>query len=328
MQESTPLISVLICTHNPNRYVLDWVLDTLVDQTLPSSEYEIVVVDNNSTTPIEAEALKGKRPLPLRVIREPRPGKTFACCTAIREARSPLLVMVDDDNGLAADYLAEAARIARENPGIGAFGGIARLLTDQRLPVWKRRLLPYLAVRDYGPEAITSFDSRWGKWEPVGAGMVFKREVGLRFIECMETNPLAHHLTRLGRGHPIGEDTLLARVSYWIGYSCSYQPTLRLSHLIKGSRMKTRRLVRLIQSCARAWVINEWLCGRPPAGDSWPRLAVELIQRLRFRINEEGFRTGLVLWSWDWGQLQQAKAMAREHSSVAQPRSRSADNAG
>jgi hypothetical protein len=328
MQGSTPLISVLICTYNPNRYVLDWVLDTLLDQSLPSSQYEIVVVDNNSRTPIEAEALKGKRPLPLRVIREPRPGKTFACCTAIREARAPLLVIVDDDNGLAANYLAEAVRIARENPEIGAFGGVARLLTEQRVPQWKERLLPYLAVRDYGLEAITSSESHWGKWEPIGAGMVFRREAGLRFIECLETNPIAHRLNRRGRTHIGGEDQLLARAAGWAGYACSYQPSLRISHCIPVSRLRARQLVRTIHGSARAWVINEWLCGRPPARASWFRLAVELIQRLRFRIKEEGFRTGVVLWSWDWGQFKQTKAMSGQQSSAAQPTSRPADRTG
>jgi hypothetical protein len=328
MQGNTPLISVLICTYNPNRYVLDWVLDTLVDQTLPSSQYEIVVVDNNSQTPIEGEALKGKRPLPLRVVREPRPGRIFACCTAIREARAPLLVTVDDDNGLAANYLAEAVRIARENPEIGAFGGIAKLLTNERVPKWKQRLFPYLAVRDYGPEAITSSESYWGKWEPVGAGMVFKREVGLRFIECLETNPIAHRLNRRDRNYIRGEDQLLTRAATWAGYACSYQPALRLSHCIQVSRLTARRLARTIHACARAWVVNEWVCGRPPASGSWFRLAMELLQRLRFRIKEEGFMTGAVLWSWDWGEFKQTKAMARQRSSAAQPSSRPADRTG
>jgi glycosyltransferase involved in cell wall biosynthesis len=310
MPAGEPLISVLICTCDPNPYTLDWVLGSLLQQTLPTSEFEIVLVDNNSRKPLEGEALRKGRPLPMRVFLETRSGKIFAACTAFREARAPLLLIVDDDNGLAADYLAEAVRIAREQPGIGAFAGITKLLTDRQIPEWQRGLLPYLGVRDYGPDAITSNQTHWGKWEPIGAGMALRRDVGLRFVECIETNMEAQQLSRRGKSYICGDDQLMARAAYWSGYSCSYQPTLQLWHFIKGARMTARHLARTIQGCARAWVINERLCGRPPADLSWFRMAIELFKRLRFRIKENGFRRGAVLWFWDLGELRQTKASA------------------
>jgi glycosyltransferase involved in cell wall biosynthesis len=316
MSAGGPLISVLICTCDPNPYTLDWVLDALLQQTLPAAEFEIVLVDNNSRTPLQAEALRKGRPLPLKVLREPRPGKPFALCMAIREARAPLLLTVDDDNGLAANYLAEAVRIAREEPGIGAFSGSTKLLTDLRIPGWKVGLLPYLGVRDHGPEVITSSQTHWGQWEPIGAGMVFRRDVGLRFIECIETNAEARQLIRCGKTYIGGEDQLMARAAYWAGYSCSYQPTLWLSHFIKGSRMTARQLARSIQGSARGWVINERICGRPPADLSWFRVAIELMARLRFRVKEKGFREGAVLWFWDIGEFQQIHASAHKSASA------------
>ena len=84
------------------------------------------------------------RPLRLRVVQQNLQGLVFARCKGIQEAASPLLAFVDDDNGLAANYLEDAVRIARDEPGVGAFGGITRLLTDLRIPEWKRGLMPYL----------------------------------------------------------------------------------------------------------------------------------------------------------------------------------------
>ena len=88
------------------------------------------------------------------------------------EARADVLVLVDDDNVLDTAYLERALAIARAEPGLGAFGGIARARIDAPVAAWQRRLLPFLGVRDHGPEPITSSENAWGPWEPIGAGMV------------------------------------------------------------------------------------------------------------------------------------------------------------
>ena len=41
-------LSVVVCTYNRCQ-LLKTCLDSLVNQTLPHSEYEIIVIDNNST---------------------------------------------------------------------------------------------------------------------------------------------------------------------------------------------------------------------------------------------------------------------------------------
>ncbi|MFW6047129.1 MAG: glycosyltransferase family 2 protein, partial [Candidatus Woesearchaeota archaeon] len=43
-----PKISAIICTYNRDKY-LPKAIQSLVDQTLDASQYEIVVVDNRST---------------------------------------------------------------------------------------------------------------------------------------------------------------------------------------------------------------------------------------------------------------------------------------
>src|SRR5207237_3386460 len=132
------------------------------------------------------EAVKN-RPYPLRVVNEPRPGQIHARCCGIREAAADLLVFVDDDNHLDPDYLERAVNIAAQNQSLGAFGGVSRLLTDVRPPEWMTPLLAYIAVRDYGPEVITSNENQWGKWEPIGAGMVVRKSVGGAFVNLLET---------------------------------------------------------------------------------------------------------------------------------------------
>ncbi len=257
-------------------------------------------------------ALRAGRPLQLRVVRQPLQGLVFARCKGIEEAAAPLLAFVDDDNGLAANYLKEAVRIAQEEPGVGAFGGITRLLTDLPIPEWKRGLMPYLGVRDYGPAPVTSRDTHWGEWEPIGAGMVVRRPVALRYVEVVESSPEAQLLSRRGGSFIAGEDTLLARSAYELGYACSYQPSLCLTHFIKRARMDVRNLARTIYGIAQGYVINERLCGRPPAEVSWFAAALELGVRFRYRVRQKGWGQGALEWFWDLGYFRQLKVSCGE----------------
>ena len=305
--ELTPKISVVVATMNPQPEVIRWALDSLRNQTLPKSEFEVVVVDNNSTPPLDEASLSAE--LHLRVIREPRPGTTFARCTGIRAAAGDLIVFLDDDNHFDPNYLEESLRIAAACPKIGAFSGISRILCEGSIAEWKRLLLPYLAVRDYGPEVITSDEDRWGPWEPIGAGMVFRRELGTEFVRVIETEPLARLLgRRTGKSFICGEDTLVARMAYRLGYSCSYQPSLKLTHMIKSNRLTPIHLARLIEGIGRAFVIYETLLGRPQPGQKVLR---ELAGRLRARMQTKGAKAGFIEWFWDVGYFKQVRLLRR-----------------
>jgi glycosyltransferase involved in cell wall biosynthesis len=309
--EGTPLVSVVVCTCNPNDFTLDWVLDSLAQQTLASEQFEVVVVDNNSRVALTQERLRADRRLQLRVVPETEQGLVFARRKGIVEAAAPLLVFADDDNGLAANYLEEALRIARAEPSLGAFGGITKLLTDMNIPEWKLGLTPYLGIRNYGSTPIISSQAHWGEWEPIGAGMVVRQPIALHYVKIVESEAEAQLMSRRDGGVIAGEDTLLARSSYALGYSCSYQPSLRLTHFIKGTRMGARDLARTIYGIAQGYVINERFCGRPPAAVSWFAAAVELCRRLRYRIYQKGWRRGALEWFWDVGYFRQLRASAK-----------------
>jgi glycosyltransferase involved in cell wall biosynthesis len=299
-------LSVITCTHNPRRDILDRTLDALEHQTLPKSSWELVIVDNGSSPPLDAQELRRNRSLRLRVISEPQVGTAFSRCAGIVDSRADLLVMVDDDNLLDADYLEVAIRIALSLPRLGAFGGICRPVFQTPAPVWTRKLLPYLAIRDYGPEPITSEEDCWGHWEPVGAGMVVRREVAEKFVEMVRRIPEARQLSRTGKSLLGGEDSLLARAAYRCGYACSYQPALKLSHYMKSSRLRGRYLMRLMEGNGRSHVILQRTLGQRVAPISPPAL----LSRLAYRIRRDGI-AGAVGWAWDvgyWSQMRKGPA--------------------
>ena len=130
-------------------------------------------------------------------------------------------------------------------------------------------------------------------------------------MEVVDSNPEAQLLSRRGGSFIAGEDTLLARLAYGLGYACSYQPSLCLTHFIKGARMDVRNLAKTIYGVAQGYVINERLCGRPPAEVSWFAALVELGARFRYRVRQKGWGHGALEWFWDLGYFRQLRASAR-----------------
>jgi FkbM family methyltransferase len=281
-----PSVSVIICTRDPRPDVFDRVLASIDAQTLPG--FELLIVDNGSTPPLQ---LDGRH-----VIVEPEPGLSAARCAGIAAATGELLVFVDDDNFLAPDYLARAQQVAVAEPRVGLFGGIAEAELEVEIPRWKRRVLPYLGVRDHGPEPITAYADYWGEWEPIGAGMVARREVAERFVRMHRESADARQLGRSGAALLSGEDTLFARAAHRAGFACSYQPSLRLTHFMKGSRLGVRYLARLLAGHGRSYVLLHRALGKP-VEDLKVRTAVA---RLAYRLRTAG-RAGFVTWFWDLG---------------------------
>jgi len=301
-----PLVSVILCTYNPRMDLLEWALESLEQQTLDKSQFEVIVVDNNSSPPLNKNSIKNAEKLPLRIIREPRQGLTFSRCAGIAEASANLLVFIDDDNHLDPDYLENAIKIAAKERHVGLYGGISKAVLESPIHPWKNKMLSYLGVRDYGMEPITSFEEAWGEWEPIGAGMVSRRDVAKSFVQTIKTTPMAGELGRKGKTLLSAEDSLFARMASRLGYACSYQPTLRLSHFMKNSRLKPLNLCRTLQGHGRSFVLLEKTLGKPIAMPSFFGIWRILLGRFILRIYRQGLRAGAVEWFWDLGFVRES----------------------
>lgn len=293
---SRPAISVILCAWNPRRAILNRTLDSIASQTLPADKFELIVVDNNSQIPLDAARLKGDRDLNPILLVERRQGLGHARCAGIAAAKADLLVFVDDDNFLDSEYLKNILDLAESEPKIGLFGGISQAEFEHPIPRWKRSLLPYLGVQNYGPEPITVFADQWGKWEPIGAGMAARREVAEKFVQMFRTLPGAQFLGRLGSELLSGDDALFARAAYRIGYCCSYQPRLILTHYLKRSRFDTKYLTRLMLGHGRSYVRLHRALGKPTP----PLKMRTAIARLLHRVLRDRL-AGVITWFWDLG---------------------------
>ena len=119
-------LSVVICAHNPRPHYLRRVLEALRSQTLPKQQWELLLIDNSSSKPLRAQwnlswHLNGRHFL------ENELGLSADRQRGIRESSGSVLVFVDDDNVLDANYLSTALSIGKEWPRLGTWGSGATI---------------------------------------------------------------------------------------------------------------------------------------------------------------------------------------------------------
>src|SRR2546422_700224 len=121
--EKTLNLSVVVPTYN-QADLLRESLRALVDQTLSEDPYEIVVVDDGSTD--QTAAVLQEFGPPVKVVRFPaNRGRSAARNAGIREARAPLIVLVDRDILVRPDFLDRHLRAhRRDGAGILARGPV------------------------------------------------------------------------------------------------------------------------------------------------------------------------------------------------------------
>ena len=122
---STKPLCVILCTYNPRQDYFALALRSVGSQTLPHSQFDFIVVDNNSTPPLDASQLEQITGIPVQLVSENKQGLTNARIAGLNATTHELVVFVDDDNQLDPTYLEHALRISNEHPDVGAYGGIA-----------------------------------------------------------------------------------------------------------------------------------------------------------------------------------------------------------
>ncbi|HEY3415308.1 MAG TPA: glycosyltransferase [Armatimonadota bacterium] len=239
-------ISVCLCTHNPRREYLTRVLAALAGQSLDPERWELIVVDNKSEESVAQWAdLSGIRHA--RVISEPKLGLTNARVAAIHAADGEVLVFVDDDNVLAADYLECACTVMAEKEFLGAIGGKCKGEFEVDPPTWTHHYLQYLAVADHGNQPLfIHHKNTYLPWYPYGAGLVIRRELARIYVHQLENDPERRKLDRRGNSLTSAGDIDMVLTIMDEGHGIGFFPQLSLKHIIPRQRLSFSYLKRLI----------------------------------------------------------------------------------
>jgi glycosyltransferase involved in cell wall biosynthesis len=276
-------VSVIMCTHNPHPHRLTRALDALERQALPRDQWEFIVVDNRSDTPVSAAILP--RGLDgAKIVCEPELGLTPARLAGVASASADLLVFVDDDNVLARDYLENALALFDAEPTTGAAGGVIEAEFESEPPAWARPYLGLLGIRDFGDRPMRALVyGMVGPWEPIGAGLVIRKRIAEHYA-WIARDPLRRSLDRRGTSLGSCGDTDLVRCAPEMGYFMAYAPQLRLTHLIPASRLRLRYLVRLSRALKRTGILLDRVRAAEspasiPGWKAWLRVVPESIRQ-------------------------------------------------
>jgi len=255
-------ISVIICTRNPRAVYLHRTLQALRTQTVGRSDWELLIIDNASVSPVADDADVSWLP-GARTIVENELGLTPARLRGIRESSGDLLVFVDDDNVLNPDYLEQALRIHHQMPWLGAWGGHIEGEFECEVPEYARDFIHYLALRDV-LAARWACDSAVGalQFAPCGAGMCVTRHVASAYMERLAADPRLAGLGRRGLSLVSCEDTDMALTACDLGLAVGVFPQLKMLHLIPRARLQRDYLINLVIGVDTSLaLLKEMRCG-------------------------------------------------------------------
>lgn len=254
-------ISVILCAHNPRGDHLARCLDGLRAQTLEASQWELLLIDNRSDSPIASMTDLSWCPS-ARILREEVLGLTAARLCGIRAAAGDLLVFVDADNVLDADFLRAAIEIAGARPFLGSWSGQCRPEFEAPPPEWTRRYWGNLVIREFDRESWSNMP-RLAETMPCGAGLCVRRPVALQYLRLHDTGHRPIGLDRAGDSLLSGGDNDLAACACSLGLGMGLIPALKLTHLIPPERLTHAYLTRLAYGIHYSSILLDAFHGMP-----------------------------------------------------------------
>lgn len=233
-----PLISVCICTYNRDEF-LGKALESLANQTLNPEDYEILLIDNNSTDQTPQIAANFEHQYPnhrFSYIVEKKQGLSFARNRAIHEASGPIIAFIDDDAIAAEHYLETLVNFFDQNPEVDAGGGkiLPYYYPEGSHPKWlSKYMLGLISCLDIGDE-VKPF-----KRYPMGCNMAFRKST---FDRAGLFN------TQLGRNKKnlagSEEKEIFIRIKK-AGMKVYYIPKASVQHIIPQERLHQDYIERL-----------------------------------------------------------------------------------
>lgn len=226
-----PQVSFIICTYNRDAYI-HRSMKSIAEQDADPDDYELVLVNNNSTDQTDAicNGFSAAYPhLQFTYVTEMQQGLSHARNRGIRESRGEILVYLDDDAFAEKDFVRNLLNFYQTHPDVMSTGGKTIPLFEEGRPVWMSHfLMPLVAAVDLGPEAKPFSPAQY----PIGANMAFRKSL-IERIGDFDVN-----LGRKGKNLQGGEEKDLFNRIRSKGFTPWYVPDTVAHHIIPASRMK------------------------------------------------------------------------------------------
>lgn len=275
------LLSVILCSHNPKTHYLLRTLAALREQTLDKSFWELLLIDNASLKPLHEQFDLTWHPMG-RHAHVCKLGKTHALTHGIKTAQGDVLIIVDDDNVLDSDYLANARNLFMTLPSLGVVGGKIEGEFEIDPPEWIKPYLLYLAIIDFGDTPFQDAVVSERRYIPPGAGMVIRKTVAANYVQQIKEDPIRQRLDPVGNELLRCGDTDMALCALDMGLAKGYYPQLKLTHLIPKERLELKYMQRLMKGSEYSSTLLSFIRGlaAPRKVSFWQRYLLALKWRI------------------------------------------------
>jgi len=253
-------ISVIICTYNRAKY-LEKAIESILNQSLPKKDYEILVIDNGSIDNTHEVCNKFKR---IKYIYEPKQGLSKARNTGLKAAKGKYVAFIDDDAIASKNWLKNIiSDFENSKANIGCVCGKVDLIWESKRPNWfSDNFLTDVTALDWSKSPIILNENQWF----VGTNMAFPKKV-------LEEFKFNINLGRTGKSLLSGEETYLRDQLEKKEYLSYYNPKVSVKHLVPKSRLN------------KSWFRKRyWWQGISNAIIQIKKEKPNLIKRLRYSI--------------------------------------------
>jgi glycosyltransferase involved in cell wall biosynthesis len=223
-------VTVVVCTYNRCDDLRMALTSLASSEVRESMEWEVLVVDNNSTdaTSSVVQEFICRYPSRFRYVFEPTPGKSYALNRGIRECQGDILAFTDDDVIVEKEWLAKLTQSLCGSTYAGASGRTlsARDFTPPRwLPMNEYFAHAPLGLFDRGLDPIDLAEA------PFGNNMAFRREVFERYGTFRVDIGPRPGTVLVSEDSEFGERLLAA------GERLRYEPAAVLYHAVPAQRV-------------------------------------------------------------------------------------------
>ena len=240
------MISIIICTYNREKYIRP-LLESIAKNDYPTTDYEIVLVDNNCTDNTHGvceQFAAAHKEVAFCYVIEPEQGLSAARNKGIKEAKGDIIIYVDDDALVDSDYIRQYAEHFATYPETMAAGGPIEPLYETKEPSW---MSPYTkalltAWMNYGTQVREYPNGRY----PGGGNAAYRKEVFER-VGLFNTE-----LGRKGNLLLASEEKDIFDKMKALGMKVLYLPTPVLHHCIPQTKLEEDYFNRLTLQIGRS----------------------------------------------------------------------------
>jgi glycosyltransferase involved in cell wall biosynthesis len=262
--KNSPLISVVICTHNRSHLLQD-VIETVCLQSVAKDSYEVIIVDNRSVdeTRLVVDLLSHKF-ANIHYLYEPIVGLSHARNCGWRNAKGDYVFYLDDD-GRASDHWLPVGMDIIQNISPAVFGGPYFAYYNSPKPDWFRDSYESFTSGNQGRALDDGFLS--------GGNIAFRRSV-LEQLGGFDSN-----LGMRGNQRGYAEETALIRLIRQTEPSAViyYDPRFYIYHLVAPQKMRMSYNIRARFDRGRyAYLIGLERFGK----SSTAKLAIEFVRSI------------------------------------------------